>query len=524
MSVAACPEQVTVLRGRELGSTISKNTLFGVLANVVRVGTRFVTIPIVIYHLGLDGYGIWAIIMTITSYMRFGTAGAKSAFQKYVAEATGNGDYEHANRLVSTGMALMLAISLGGLIPTSIFSMEVARLAAIPPQFLTAAARSISILAVILALTNAAAAYEGIVMGGHRIDITRRLSMGFSVAEMIGIILFLRDGYGLVAMAAIIAFSELLYLGCCYAASKRVVPQIQIAWRYVSPKVLKELVTYAGSYQLLNTLELVYMGMVPLAIMRYAGANAAGVYALATRLVTAALMPQDALMLPILSGSSMVHASGSAEQMRTLLRHSFKWTFAVTVIPLAFLATNGGAIVFAWTGESGRVFETTLQLVCLANLFMAVSLLQIILYRSAGGAVLDNMRQLLRICIVGAFFLSAKHLGFYGILAGVAVAEFAGASFMSFVMKRTFPQFSIMALLSDSMKLSVAAAIVLAIGVLVRLVNAPQINPRIFAVAETGMALILTLIFAGAFLLWSHTVSKDEANVMLNIFRKRRYA
>src|SRR5450631_3802570 len=91
---------------QNLAATIGKNTFLGVVANVTQVGTRLITVPIVIHHLGLGGYGIWNIIMMTSTYMRFGSVGIKSAFQKYVAEATGSGDYETANKLLSTGCAV----------------------------------------------------------------------------------------------------------------------------------------------------------------------------------------------------------------------------------------------------------------------------------------------------------------------------------------------------------------------------------------------------------------------------------
>ena len=58
-----------------LAAAIGRNTAFGAVAGVVQVATRFVTIPIVIAHLGLGGYGIWSIIMTAAAYMRFGSIG-----------------------------------------------------------------------------------------------------------------------------------------------------------------------------------------------------------------------------------------------------------------------------------------------------------------------------------------------------------------------------------------------------------------------------------------------------------------
>src|ERR1017187_10017179 len=88
---------------RHMAATIGKNAMFGVVASIVQIATRFVSIPVVIHYLGLGGYGIWSIIMVTAAYMRFGSAGIKSAFQKYVAEATATGDYEKANKLLSTG-------------------------------------------------------------------------------------------------------------------------------------------------------------------------------------------------------------------------------------------------------------------------------------------------------------------------------------------------------------------------------------------------------------------------------------
>src|SRR5215470_11160611 len=106
------PINNTSVPHRGLAASIGRNTLFGVLSNFAQVGTRLVTVPIVIHHLGLGGYGIWNIIMTTATYMRFGSVGVKTAFQKYVAEATGDGNYERANQLLNTGFAVMLLLSI----------------------------------------------------------------------------------------------------------------------------------------------------------------------------------------------------------------------------------------------------------------------------------------------------------------------------------------------------------------------------------------------------------------------------
>src|SRR5581483_11856482 len=86
-----------------LAASMGRSTLFGLISNLAQVGTRAVTVPIITHYLGLIGYGMWNIVMTTATYMRFGAVGVKTAFQKYVAESTGTGDYERANKLLSTG-------------------------------------------------------------------------------------------------------------------------------------------------------------------------------------------------------------------------------------------------------------------------------------------------------------------------------------------------------------------------------------------------------------------------------------
>jgi len=164
------PARVALDPAPRLAGSIGTNTLFGILAGGTQVATRLVTVPVVIAHLGLGGYGIWSIIMTTAAYMRFGTIGVKSAFQKYVAEATGTGDYTKASQLLSTGCAALLAISVAGLIPIALFSRALAHAAGVPGEFLGATSSSISVLALIMVMSNVGAVFEAILTGGHRID------------------------------------------------------------------------------------------------------------------------------------------------------------------------------------------------------------------------------------------------------------------------------------------------------------------------------------------------------------------
>ena len=508
---------------RNLAATIGRNTLFGIVANVAQMGTRVVTVPIVIGHLGLDGYGIWSIIMTTAGFMRFGSAGIKSAFQKYVAEATGSGDFKKANKLISTGSAAMLVLSIVGLIPIAVFSQSLARVIGVPDNFLDSTAGAISLLALIMVLSNVGAAYEAIVMGGHRIDLTRKFATLFTILEAIAIVVFLHFGYGLLVMSAVMAFSEVGYLLCCYFASRRVLPAIQIATTHLSRRVLRELVGFAGSYQVVGILEVLYAAILPVTVLKLFGADATGVYAVASSLVCAALLLHEAFLLPILSGGSMVYASGSVERMRLLLIKSFKTTLALAMLPLAFIASHGTVIVLAWTGRVDPAFGVALWLMCFAGLFKSLSLLALVLYRASGRAWMDNIRQVLRILVLLLISVFGHHLGFFGVLGGLAVAEFVGMIFMFFAITSTFHGLTARMLVPDTAKLTTATLAIIAIGAIVANVPVPWgASDRFLATLKLGELSLATLVAAWPALLLTGSLSRPEVRAILDVFRGER--
>ncbi len=510
---------------RNLAHSIGRNTIFGVLARFSQVATRLVTIPIVIAHLGLGGYGIWSIIMTTAAYMRFGSVGIKSAFQKYVAESTGNGDFETTNKLLSTGAAAMLVVSVAALIPAAWFSTALARMAGVPPEFLHSAAQSTSVLALIMVLSNVGAVYEAIVMGGHRIDLSRNYATFLTVAEAVAIVILLHFGYGLFGMALVMAASEIGFVLCCYVSAKRIVPQVHVKSRFVTRSVIPELVRFAGSYQLVAVLEVLYLSILPVAVLRTFGADAAGLYALATRLVVSAAMLADAFLPSILSGGAMVYASGSQEEMRRLIAKSFKITLGLCLFPLAFIGFFGPTMVFAWTGQAYSSLPTVLWLVCAAGFFQAFSILGLVLYRVSGRALLDNVRQALRIACLLSIVAFARHWGFFGVLAGLAITEFIGMAFMLYAITKTFHAFQLKALLPDALKLTAASAVVLLAGATAMRLPLPAIaNNRWHAVLELGKVGLACLLAAWPALALTKSVTGAEGKAIIGILVPRRIA
>jgi O-antigen/teichoic acid export membrane protein len=218
----------------------------------------------------------------------------------------------------------------------------------------------------------------------------------------------------------------------------------------------------------------------------------------------------------------MVYASGSTERMRRLLLKSFKITLGLTLFPLAFISLFGTSILLAWTGQQSPSFRTALSLVSLAGVFHAFSLLQLVLYRISGKALMDNIRQVLRIVILGSIALFAPKLGFNGTLIGLAVAELAGVLFMLFALTRTFSSFQVRTLLPDAVKLTAASAVVLAAGVVAGRIPLPALSGvRLLATLRLGEVTMGCLLMVWPALLITKSVTVLEWKAFLGVFLPR---
>ena len=501
--------------------SIAKNTAFGIAAQVTHIVTRIVLTPVVIAFLDIEGYGIWAVIMVMTNFMRLGVAGGKSAFQKYASEAMGTGDYESASKLLSTGSMLILVLSLFGLLPLAVFSRKFVFFLGVPDEFIGSAARAIAVLAVVMVLSNVGGVYESIIIGANRIDIVAKVSMLFSISEAVVIIAVLTKGYGLYQMAWVIAASEVGRLLTCYVISSHVFREIRIGACHVSRSMIPELIRFAGSYQVMNLLNLLYVSLLPLVMLKLFGAEVAGAFALCNRLVRTAMLVPEALLLPLLSAASYAQGLGKQQHVRNLMTKALKFTITTTIPSLGFLVLFGNTIVFAWTGKANDLLSIGLLGISFARLFRAIARVCMVLYRALGKASKDVVSQLLRIVVLGCSILVArKFLGFSGVLTAYALAELVGMIYLFYTIGTLLDNFA-RRIIRDTLVLITSTGIGLFACIMVT--NLPVrlgVGERIEAVIRL-LILLVTFILAGGLVMWrTGYLSPRERQAVVRLFSR----
>jgi hypothetical protein len=181
-------------------------------------------------------------------------------------------------------------------------------------------------------------------------------------------------------------------------------------------------------------------------------------------------------------------------------------------------------MAYAWTGQTDPRFSVAFWLVCSRAILQALSLLALVLYRVSGSAVLDNIRQVVRIVAILVIVALAKELGFYGVLGGMAFAELLGTLFMFFALTRTYRFFRVSSLLPDAARLALAAVLILSVAAIASRIPLPtgDMGGRISATLKLAEICLASLIVAWPLLLRTGSLTAAEGAAVFDAFIPRR--
>ena len=195
-----------------------KRVVMNVLANwggfVVNLAVAFLLSPFLVNKLGAASYGLWVILNQFTGYMSILDLGVRSAVTKHVATHHATGDGDSLNRIVSSAVSIYACVSAFSLMVTAAAIAWLPALFGLRGDDVATARIVIAIGGLTVAQAFVFNVYYGILMGIQRYDLFNRLAVVYAVFKAVAIVILLRRGYGIVALAALQGFAVLVRGAC----------------------------------------------------------------------------------------------------------------------------------------------------------------------------------------------------------------------------------------------------------------------------------------------------------------------
>ena len=116
-----------------------------------------------------------------------------------------------------------------------------------------------------------------------------------------------------------------------------------------------------------------------------------------------------------------------------------------------------------------------------------------------------------------------RSLGYYGVLAALALSEAVGAVFMLYVIKRIVPEFHASVLIPETARVMLAISIVLTVGVITSVMPMPwHAGDHLAAWLRLGLAGIACAIVVWPAAVFTKCLSFAEQRALLEIFLPAR--
>jgi O-antigen/teichoic acid export membrane protein len=367
------------------GLVVARNALYNFGSQIWLTLIALVATPYIVHQLGVDGYGLYALLLTVVGYFAFLDLGLGVATVKYLSEYHGRESDDVIRRLIGTTVALYLVLgALGGAVLALSASWLVAHVLAVPEDLESLARTSLWIVAVGFVLNLPSVAFMSVPLALQRMDITGRRNALVGTATIVGTVLVLWLGRGLEEVLVVHVGVGFTATVSWIVTARRLLPATPLTPR-LDVAMLRRLTRF-GSLKFLQhvaTHSVYHLDKLLLGVL--ASLAAVAYYtvplALAHRVVYAVGNVSNAFF----PAASQLHGGRELERLRELYVRSMKLV-AVLVVPAAsILFIFSHEILEFWIdSEFANESSTVLRLLALAYAFVALSSLPGVTADAAG--------------------------------------------------------------------------------------------------------------------------------------------
>jgi len=317
---------------------------------VFSAGINFVLSPIVVRALGETQYGAWILLSSVVGYLGLLDLGVRSAVTRYMARFYAARDHSSANRLYSAGFRIF---SVGGVLAILIASgiaLIVDRVFKVPPE-LFHVARVVTVLSGIsIGLSLVGGVFGGVLIGLERFDCSNAIEIAVSAVRAVSIVVALRSGYGLIALAVLQVTTTLARTVITVFYAHRLYPQLDLVprtWDRESSRLifgfgLTASLLHVTSSLMLYSDSLVIGAFLPIGMVTY--------FAIAGNLSEYARSVVSGISQTLTPRISALQAGGEESALQGAVLTSARLASLVVLPIVATFVVRGSSFISLWMG------------------------------------------------------------------------------------------------------------------------------------------------------------------------------
>lgn len=271
-----------------------RNVAMNYMAQGVAALTAIIMTPLLLHHLGRSAFGIWVLASGVVVYLELFELGFGGATTKLIAENASPRPDQALRTLNTTFFALMPLGMLAMATGTGI-AFAFPSLFHVPPQLHHQVIVVVLILALGLAVSIPGDTFGGALMGHQRYDLLGLSNSLLVLSSFVSSVVIVELGGGLVALATGLTSLGIAFHFVRFWMIRRIAPGTRISWHLAEWSQLRTVMQLSGWFLLNAALQAIYNACDVVVVGIVLGIRPAAVYAVASKLATAATQGLDSV-------------------------------------------------------------------------------------------------------------------------------------------------------------------------------------------------------------------------------------
>ncbi|MFA5275925.1 MAG: flippase [Candidatus Omnitrophota bacterium] len=492
-------------------SLLTKNSILNVSSQFIPLLVTFFTVPYIVAHLGMERFGIFAIVRVMIDYFTIFDLGLGVATTRFIANSLGNKDNLNISRIYWT---LILLVTCLGVIAASLFYLFVpvlsARVFIISSNLLPEIIAVSMIASPLILFLLVKSVLTGTVQAYQRFDLFNMVNVPNLIFSAIVPVFVLMRGGGLKEIIIWLVLVEFVFLLIWYIVSLSIIPYRKFQG-LLRPALLKEVVSY-GSWLLVQRISnwiLCNVHTVILGIL--VSVSAIGYYSIPYTLASKIGLIGAGIM-PVIFPAASLFDGKDIEKSRRLFHGSLKYIILLYGLACLILFVFAKEILILWVGDAfiKSVFVT--QLLAVSVFLNGISWIFIIFTQVNNPRFVSIVSFVQTFCYLLLLWFLTKSFGFVG--AGYAWFFLSLSTIVIFglysIKSKCMPK-----LLNIDMRFTYAAGYLTAILLLNNIIK------HFNGVNVPGVILNMMLLVSGyTVIAWVFFVDSEQKDAISLIVRK----
>ncbi|MBL7196664.1 MAG: flippase [Candidatus Omnitrophica bacterium] len=350
------------MQEQSISKKIIRNVIFNIIGRFWGILVVLFLTPYIIGHIGIERFGIWALIEVLTGYFGLLDFGVGYSFRKYIAEFYAKRDYKRINEVVNTGF-IFYSIFAATVIILAFFNIDfLLSIFKISPNLHKEVSFVFLVGIIIFGFNSAFSSFFVVREGLQRMDITNKIAIIVSIPKIIGVVFFLESGYGLPGLMLNSAIMFLISSIINFVAVFKLLPELVFNPFLSSWRVFKRLFAFGFKIQVSKFAGLFHFQMDKFLLAYFLNVSFVTFYAVASQ-VASKIMELPMMIITVIEpAASELDAKLDRQRLIELYSRSMKYVI-LSALPISLLVVLlAKPFIELWLGQGYDKAILTLQI------------------------------------------------------------------------------------------------------------------------------------------------------------------